>query len=91
MKDKTVVEYCMECGDVNPQDKSVCKCGGKNFVFGSDFEYKNKGVTCNCGSDMFKMIAHINRSPYYDKTYRCKECGNIIGVQNYHNSYINDK
>ncbi len=80
-------EYCMVCGNENPQDREVCQCGGRNFVFGSNFEYsKEQGVVCQCGSKEFKMVSHFNMNPIYNKTYRCNTCGNGIGVQTYYES-----
>jgi hypothetical protein len=48
-------EYCMKCGQENPQDQAICKCGGRNFIFGNKFTYENKKATCNCGNDKFTM------------------------------------
>lgn len=81
----TEKEYCMICGNENSPDKEICECGGQNFVFGNKFSYVNKKVICNCGSDQFKMISHVNMNPIYNKTYQC-ECGNIIGIQTYYES-----
>lgn len=41
---KTEKEYCMKCGNLNPQDREICECGGRNFVFGNNFTYENKKV-----------------------------------------------
>lgn len=79
-------EFCMKCGKENPQDREICECGGRNFVFGDSFQYIDGKVICNCGNDKFKMITHINMNPIYNKTYRCSKCGNHIGVQIYYES-----
>jgi hypothetical protein len=76
-------EYCMKCGKTNPHGREVCECGGRNFVFGNNFNYtKEKGVICDCGNNKFEMVFHLNMNPIYEKTYKCK-CGNRIGVQVY--------
>jgi hypothetical protein len=75
--------YCMKCSTEVSQEQEVCECGSKSFVFGNAFTYEDKKVRCACGNDRFEMVMHINRSPYYNKTYRCGDCGNAIGVQRY--------
>lgn len=87
IKTKFEKEYCMTCGRENPQDREICECGGRNFVFGDNFHYhKKKGVTCGCGNNQFQMISHVNMNPIYNKTYRCVQCDNVIGVQTYYKS-----
>lgn len=83
---KTEKEYCMKCGNLNPQDREICECGGRNFVFGNNFTYENKKVVCGCGNDKFQMTFHMNANPIYTKNYKCSECGNIIGTQTYYES-----
>lgn len=74
----------MKCGNENPQDREICECGGRNFVYGNNFTYiKENGVICNCGNNKFKMTFHFNMNPIYEKTYVCSECGNAIGMQTY--------
>ena len=80
---KTELEYCMKCGNENPQDREICECGGRNFVFGNKFKYINKKVVCDCGNDKFQMTMHFNMSPIYTRNYKCSGCGNIIGMQTY--------
>jgi len=86
MNQKYEKEYCMVCGNINPQDREICKCGGRNFIYGNNFTYINKKVICNCGSDQFQMTFHINMNPIYTKNYKCNECGNVIGMQTYYKS-----
>ena len=80
-------EYCMVCGNENPQDQKTCACGGREFVFGNNFSFNNKKVTCKCGNDKFNMIFHLNRNPIYDYTYQCSNCKNTIGMQSYYEGY----
>lgn len=81
-------EYCMRCGNENPQDKEICDCGGRNFVFGNNFTYTlESGVVCDCRNRKFKMVSHINMNPIYNKTYKCDKCTNVIGVQVYCEGY----
>lgn len=85
---KSTIEYCMKCGNENPQDREVCSCGGRNFVYGDNFNYNiADGITCSCGNNKFQMLTHFNMSPIYEKTYKCSKCGNLIGVQTYCESY----
>jgi len=32
----------MKCGNINPQDREICGCGGRNFVYGNKFTYEDK-------------------------------------------------
>ena len=79
-------EYCLKCGNENPQDRAICECGGRNFIFGDNFTFENGKAICKCGNDQFKMIAHINMSPIYNKTYKCINCGKTFGMQTYYKS-----
>ena len=79
-------EFCLSCFKENPQDREICECGGRNFVFGDHIKLVDKQVVCDCGSTEFKMTFHMNCSPIYDKTYKC-ECGKCFGMQTYHKSY----
>ncbi|MFW6008846.1 MAG: hypothetical protein ACOCP8_06235 [archaeon] len=79
-------EYCMKCGKLIEQSEKKCECGSKNFIFGDNFVYTKCKATCDCGNDKFQMISHVNRSPVYNKTYSCSECGNTIGIQTYYKS-----
>ena len=84
MKKEYEKEYCMKCGNENPQDRDICDCGGRDFVFGNSFTYTlENGVICNCGNKKFKMTFHMNRNPIYDETYMCQACNNRIGIQTY--------
>jgi hypothetical protein len=80
------VEFCMKCGNPNTPDREICECGGRNFVFGNDFIYKNKKVVCNCGNDKFEKISHVNMPPFYNATYKCSKCRNIVATQIYYES-----
>lgn len=80
------LEYCMECGEPNPPDQEICKCGSRNFVFGNDFKYENGKAICDCGNDKFSMIFHMNANPYYTKNFKCSNCGNLIATQTYYES-----
>ncbi|MFW6007725.1 MAG: hypothetical protein ACOCP8_00560 [archaeon] len=83
IKTKYEKEYCMKCGEINPQDKEICECGSRKFIFGDNFTYtKDGGAVCGCGNNKFKKTFHLNRAPIYDTTYQCS-CGNTIGVQVY--------
>jgi hypothetical protein len=83
---KTELEFCMACGNPNPQDQAICECGGRNFVFGNNFTYEDKEVKCSCGNDQFRMTFHMNADPIYTKNYKCTKCGNVIGIQTYYKS-----
>jgi len=65
------LEYCRKCGNPNPQDREICECDGRNFVYGDNFSYINKKVICNCGNDKFTMTFHMNMNPIYIKNYKC--------------------
>jgi hypothetical protein len=86
MKTKSELEFCMVCGNLNPPDRAICECGGRNFVFGDNFTYENKKVVCGCGNEEFTMTFHMNSNPIYTKNYKCVKCGNVIGVQTYYES-----
>lgn len=62
-------EYCMKCGNENPQDREVCDCGRRDFVFfGDSINYsEQEGIICNCGSKEFKMIFHMNMNPIFSE------------------------
>lgn len=83
---KSTLEYCMICGNPNPQDRAICECGGRNFIFGNDFTYENKELVCGCGGKGFVLSFHMNMNPIHTRNYKCVKCGNIIGIQNYHKS-----
>jgi hypothetical protein len=87
---KSELEYCMVCGNPNPQDQPICECGGQNFIFGNDFTYENKELVCNCGCKGFMLSFHMNMSPIHTKNYKCVGCGNIVGIQTYHKSPYTD-
>ncbi len=87
---KSTLEYCMVCGNPNPQDRAICECGGRNFVFGNNFTYENKELICNCGGKGFVLSFHMNSSPIHTKNYKCVMCGNIIGIQTYYRSPYDD-
>ena len=76
-------EYCMKCGKETDQDSEVCVCGSKNFIFGDNFTYEDSKVVCGCGNDQFKMVAHFNMSPVFNKTYKCSKCRSHVGMQTY--------
>ena len=83
------LEYCRKCGNPNPQDRGICECGGRNFIYGDNFSCINKKVICNCGNDKFTMTFHMNMNPIYIKNYKCEKCGNIIATQSYYeNPYM---
>jgi mRNA-degrading endonuclease HigB of HigAB toxin-antitoxin module len=83
----TKKEYCVKCGNKNVQNKEICDCGSKNFIFGNKFSYKDKKIICDCGSNEFQMIFHCNRDSIHNQTYECVKCKNIINYQ----CYIDDK
>lgn len=74
-------EYCLSCKQENPQDQAICKCGGRNFVFGDYISIVDDKVQCDCGSTEFKMTFHMNSSPVFNKTYKCDCCGKYFGMQ----------
>lgn len=76
-------EFCMSCHEENPQDQPICKCGGRNFVFGDNISIVDKKVQCDCGSQKFNMAFHISGSPIFNTTYKCNECGKCFGMQTY--------
>lgn len=80
-------EFCLRCFNENPQDREVCECGGRNFVFGDHIGIVDKQVTCDCGGRQFKMVMHMNMTPIYNRTMKCEACGNCFGVQTYQNDY----
>ena len=80
------LEFCMGCGEPNPPEQEICNCGGRDFVYGNGFTYKNKEVTCDCGNVGFKEVIHINGNPIYTTNYKCLKCGNVISTQIYYES-----
>lgn len=89
IKTKHELQYCLSCGIETDPDKNECECGSKNLVYGKLFKFSNKKIFCACGEEKFRMTLHLNRSPYYNKTYQCQGCGNVIGMQTYaENPYV---
>ena len=76
-------EYCMNCKQENPQDREICSCGSRTFIFGDYIQYKDGRFMCECGSDKFKFAIHVNMSPVHNTTYRCEGCRMVHGVQSY--------
>jgi hypothetical protein len=83
-------EYCMVCGNENPQDREVCDCGGRDFVFGDKFTYVDGKVICNCGSLEFRMSTHVDFNDFANTTYVCTKCGNPVAVQTHRDNYWDD-
>lgn len=78
-------EYCLDCGKENTQDKEICSCGGRRFVYGNNFRFKKgEGITCECGCEHFEIVSHFSMNPIYETTYKCARCGNCIHVQTYY-------
>ena len=75
-------EFCMSCKQENPQNQAICKCGGRNYVFGDDVKFVGDKIVCDCGCEKFKMTFHMNCNPIYNATYQCK-CGYYFGTQTY--------
>lgn len=75
-------EFCLKCLQENPQDREVCECGGRNFVFGDKINIVDGKVVCDCGATEFRMAMHMNMHPIYNKTYKC-DCGSHFGMQTY--------
>lgn len=85
---KTEIEYCMDCGKENPQDREICECGGRSFIYGNNFTYtKENGIVCNCGNNEFKFLSHLNMTPFHEYVYLCDKCKNKIGRQTFSESY----
>ena len=76
-------EYCLKCGNENNPDNDVCKCGGRNFVWGNDIGFKEGKVICKCGSDKFTWAGHMLFDKFGNTTYKCSNCGNVVGKQGY--------
>ena len=83
-------EYCMKCGNENPQDREVCDCGGRDFVFGDKFTYIDKRIVCNCGSTEFKMSTHMDFINFASTTYVCVNCKNPVAIQTYKDNLWGD-
>ena len=79
-------EFCLSCFKENPQDREVCECGGRNFVFGDYINIVDGKIVCDCGGTEFEMVMHMNMSPIYNKSYACS-CSRGFGVQTYCKSY----
>ncbi len=77
------VEFCLKCGEPNPVDNPICKCGNRNFIYGKNFTFKEGKSICDCGSDKFLMIIHMNLGEFHEHKYRCSNCKNKIGAQYY--------
>lgn len=78
-------EYCMKCKQENPQDREICDCGSRTFIFGDNIEYKDGEFKCDCGCVLgrFKFSNHVNMNPIYNTTYRCGDCTKFVGIQSY--------
>jgi hypothetical protein len=80
-------EFCLSCFKENPQDREICECGGRNFVFGDYINIVDNQLVCDCGGKESRMVMHVNMSPIYNKSYACSGCGRGFGVQTYYNEY----
>lgn len=76
-------EYCMSCKQENPQDREICECGSRNFIFGDGIVYKDGKFKCECGSEEFKFGIHLNMSPIYETVYTCLGCRTTVRTQEY--------
>lgn len=84
-------EWCLNCNKdhSDKQDEEVCKCGGRNFLFGDTIIQKDGRYICTCGNDELKQMFRLNHSLIYDTTYRCTSCGANVGKQIYYeNPYV---
>lgn len=80
------LEFCMTCGNSNPPDNPICKCGSRSFVFGYNFTFEDKEMVCGCGCKGFILSFRVNTNPIYTKNYKCINCSNTIGMQTYYQS-----
>ena len=76
-------EFCMNCKQENPQDRAICSCGSRNFIFGDSIIYKDDKFQCDCGSDNIQFSSSVNMSPIHNTTYICLKCKSVIGMQTY--------
>ena len=83
-------EYCVKCKQENPQDREICECGGRNFIFGDSVVYQDDKFKCECGSEEFVLSTHMNMNPIHNSTYMCAECKSPVGVQTYVKDYYGD-
>lgn len=75
--------YCLSCKEEVSQDTEKCECGGQYFVFGNDFSFNDKGVVCDCGSDEFNTIMHMDYTDKAVNNFVCVKCNNRIGTEYY--------
>ena len=76
-------EYCMSCKQENPQDREICECGGRKFIFGDTVILKDDKFQCECGSNQLIFSTSVNMSPIHNTTYLCGNCNGIVGIQTY--------
>lgn len=90
-----VVSYCTGCGKRVLSKTKKCKCGCTSFVYGNKdtFKVENKIIKCKCGGKM-KRIIHLSYDDRYVTNYKCLDCGNVIGIENYidfENIYLDEE
>lgn len=80
--------YCTNCNRelTEVEDLTVCDCGSRDFMYGNTLVLNDGKLMCECGSEMMEMVAHMNMSPKFIKTYRCCCCGATISTEIYYES-----
>ena len=81
--------FCMSCFKDLSDTPGVdaCTCGSKNFYYGETLVRTDEGLSCSCGCNEIEMIAHINMSPKFIRTNKCKNCGAKISSETYYDMY----
>lgn len=75
------IEICNHCGKELKNNENICDCGCQSIAYGKNFSIKNKRINCNCGSEEFYLVFHANIGKKHVRNYKCKKCGNLIGIE----------
>lgn len=75
---------CRYCGEVLYTAEN-CDCVTKlgkpeSFIIGKA-KLINNQLICECGSQSYTNILHINLNNSHIHNYKCIYCGNIVGIQ----------
>jgi len=79
------IEICLRCSK-ELKDKEKCTCEksqelGQAIIFGDDISVVGTGIACKCGIKELQFVSHVNMVTKHITTYKCAECGNLIGKE----------